>query len=125
MRLVADESIRGAIVGLLRSRGHEVVAIREIAPGSSDDEVLQLAHRLGAVLITADKDFGELIYRRGSASSGAILVRLASLPASIRAEMIIQLLDERADSLHQYLAVLAPGSVRLRKLPPSKKPNGG
>ena len=63
MNLLADESIDLQIVDRLRQDGHLVHYIAEMEPGISDDVVLDLANQDTAVLLTADKDFGELVFR--------------------------------------------------------------
>jgi predicted nuclease of predicted toxin-antitoxin system len=63
MNLVADESVDRKIVLRLRQAGHIVLAIAEIAPRADDAAVLRLAHERRAILITSDKDFGELVFR--------------------------------------------------------------
>ena len=68
MRLLANENIPLSAVEALRSCGHDVMWIREKAPGISDIEVMRLGHLEERILITFDKDFGELAfcsYRRG------------------------------------------------------------
>ncbi len=62
MEFVADESCDFAVVRTLRKDGHEVIAIAEISPRIPDEEVLARAREGGQVLITEDKDFGELVY---------------------------------------------------------------
>jgi len=62
MNLVADESVDGPIVERLRQDGHAVFYIAELDPGIDDDAVLDEANRSGALLITSDKDFGELVF---------------------------------------------------------------
>lgn len=79
MNLVADESIDGPIVERLRASGFEVVAVADVSPGLGDDEVLSLANDRQAVLLTGDKDFGDLVFRLGRVSAGVILVRLSGL----------------------------------------------
>lgn len=61
MNLVADENIDRQIVERLRFDGHDVWSIAEMDPGISDEEVLEVASRESAVLMTADRDFGELV----------------------------------------------------------------
>ena len=61
MKLLADESIDRQIVEHLRLDGHHVSYIAEMEPGIPDDAVLNLANDEEALLITADKDFGELV----------------------------------------------------------------
>ena len=74
MNLVADENIDRGIIERLRRDGHLVDWIAELSPSVSDEEVLRLAVEGGAVLVTEDKDFGELVYRCGLAHSGVLLV---------------------------------------------------
>jgi predicted nuclease of predicted toxin-antitoxin system len=61
MRLVADESCDGAVVRALRAAGHDVLAIAEVAPGADDSTVIDLAGRANSILLTEDKDFGQLV----------------------------------------------------------------
>jgi predicted nuclease of predicted toxin-antitoxin system len=75
MNFVADESCARPVIQALREAGHDVVAIAEIARGATDDQVLERALKEKRVLITEDRDFGELVYARGRSSAGVILVR--------------------------------------------------
>jgi len=75
MKIVADEGVDRQVVEQLRRENHEVIYVAELAPGISDDEVLQLANERGAVLLTADKDFGELVFRLNRTSGGIMLIR--------------------------------------------------
>ena len=69
MNLLADENINQQIVDRLRQDGHVVWYVVEMDPGISDDVVLDLANREGALLLTGDKDFGELVFRLGRIAS--------------------------------------------------------
>jgi predicted nuclease of predicted toxin-antitoxin system len=81
LRLPADENCPRSLVVRLRERGHDVVWIREVAPGAPDEAVLLRARSEDRVLLTFDKDFGEIAFRVGlPPTSGAILLRI-SLPA--------------------------------------------
>lgn len=74
MRLLANENFPGDAVDALRAQGHDVAWIRLDAPGSSDREVLARAQNENRILITFDKDFGELALKEGlPAASGVIL----------------------------------------------------
>ena len=63
MRLCANENVPGDCVAALRQRGHDVFWIRETARGSSDDAVLAKAQSEARLLITFDKDFGDLVFQ--------------------------------------------------------------
>jgi predicted nuclease of predicted toxin-antitoxin system len=62
MKIVVDEGVERPIVVRLRADGHNVLYIAEIAPGSKDRDILELAHNEKALLITLDKDFGDLVF---------------------------------------------------------------
>lgn len=63
MNLLADESVDQQIVARLRRDEHAVSYVAEMSPSISDDVVLQQASAAGLLLVTADKDFGELVFR--------------------------------------------------------------
>lgn len=88
MNFVLDESMPVRVAERLRAEGHNVVAVQEVSPGIVDDEVLELARSSTAVLVTADKDFGELVFRLGRAHAGVLLVRLAGSSADEKAEAV-------------------------------------
>ena len=72
MKFVADESVDYQIVSRLREDGHEVLYIAETQSGASDDSVLTQANLQQAVLLTSDKDFGDLVFRQNLVSSGIV-----------------------------------------------------
>lgn len=80
MNILADESVDGPIVARLRSDGHNVQYGAELDPGIPDEQVLGLARLDNTLLLTADKDFGELIFRQGYIKRGIVLFRLAGRP---------------------------------------------
>jgi predicted nuclease of predicted toxin-antitoxin system len=115
MNLLADESIDGQIVYRLRQDGHQVHYVAEMEPGISDDTVLDLANRETALLLTADKDFGELAYRQGRITFGIVLVRLAGLLSTHKADIVSSILHQRLKELQHAFTVITPGTVRLRR----------
>lgn len=79
MNFLADESVDRQIVERLRQDGHQVWYVAEMEPGISDENVLDLANKEGYLLITADKDFGELVFLQRRLMSGVTLIRLTGL----------------------------------------------
>ena len=96
MKLVADESVDFPIVQRLRRDGHSVWAIAEMDSGISDEVVLDHVNRQDAVPLTADKDFGELVFRLKRLNWGVVLVRLAGLPPMRKAEIVARAIGEKA-----------------------------
>ena len=117
MRLCANENVPGDCVAALRGRGHDVLWIREAARGVSDETVLAKAQAEARLLLTFDKDFGELVYRRGKAAScGIVLFRLRKPSPDFIARRVVQILESTAQWEGHY-AVVDEHSIRLRPLP--------
>ena len=117
MRLCADENVAEACVLRLRQAGHDVLWIRETAPGSSDVAVLARAQTEGRLLVTFDKDFGDLVFKQGAvASHGVVLFRIAQLSASAIAERMAAVIGSRNDWTDHY-SVIEDYAIRMRPLP--------
>ena len=114
MNFVADEGVDRPIVLALRAAGHHVTWIAEQAPRMPDPEVLRLASEGDAVLLTNDKDFGELVFRRRLHTSGVVLLRLAGLPNEVKAAAVVAAIDVYAERLIRAFAVIEPSAVRIR-----------
>jgi predicted nuclease of predicted toxin-antitoxin system len=74
MRLLANENVPRAAVSTLAAAGHDIVWIRTVAPGATDAEVLALAAREQRILLTFDKDFGELARASGLPRNSGIVL---------------------------------------------------
>ena len=115
MKFLADENVDKSVVERLRKEGHVVLYVIEMERSISDDEVIQRANQESALLLTADKDFGELVFRQGRIVYGAILIRLAGLSPQRKAEVVAKVVQEHADELAQNFTVITPGAVRIRR----------
>lgn len=75
MKFFADECCDTGMVASLRTEGHDVLYILEEEPGLRDELVLQKAYDQRRILLTEDKDFGELVYRLRKPAAGIVLIR--------------------------------------------------
>jgi predicted nuclease of predicted toxin-antitoxin system len=114
VNLLADESLDREIVERLRRDGNAVRYVAEMDAGISDDAVIDLANRDNAILVTADKDFGELVFRQHRLTRGVILVRLAGLPGDRKAALVASLVATHQTRLTKAFTVITPGAVRIR-----------
>lgn len=114
MKFLVDECVDAAVAARLRSDGHDVVAVAELAPGLADDAVLELANADGRILVTADADFGELVFRQRHLTSGVLLARLAGLPSAQKVNAVAQVVVEHGSEMAGAFTVLSPGLVRIR-----------
>jgi predicted nuclease of predicted toxin-antitoxin system len=124
MMLFADESVDRPIVERLRNDGYDTLYVAELSPGITDEEVLNEANSRNALLLTEDKDFGELVYRLGRVHAGIVLIRLAGLPPISKADVVAQVMQEHGAELQGALTVISPGAVRIRKPFDSGNPPG-
>lgn len=116
MRLCADENLPADCVTALRVNGHDVLWIRETMPGATDEEVIARAMHEQRLLLTFDKDFGELVYHRGrKAVAGIVLFRVAFPSADAVAEFVTRLLASRDDWFGNF-SVIDDRSIRMRPL---------
>ncbi len=115
MRLLADENIGAGIVAALRAAGHDVGWIRETARGMADPEVLRLAWEQERVVITADKDFGELAFRVNQAARGIVLLRVRGT-VEARTVPLLAALESRSD-WNGVFVVVENDRVRITQLP--------
>ena len=114
MNLYADEGIDRQIVDALRGAGFDVAYAAESDPAVADDALLAKAAAEGRLLLTSDKDFGELVYRLGKASDGVVLIRLSGLSADLKARLVVEAISTRAEELARAFSVLSPGMLRIR-----------
>jgi predicted nuclease of predicted toxin-antitoxin system len=120
MKLFADENMARNIVDWLRASGHDVLYAAEVRPGAPDSEWLAQAEQEERVVLTSDKDFGELVFRDGLTTHGVILLRLVDLTV---AEALARL--RRAWSVIEAnptgrFFVVTQRRVRVRSLPPRR-----
>ncbi len=115
MNLLADESVDGPIVVYLRRAGYTVGYTAEMEPGVSDQAVLDRANREESLLLTADKDFGELVYRQRPLMFGVVLIRLEGLLPSEKAEVVTSALDKHGEELPNAFTVIPTKTVHIRR----------
>ncbi len=116
MRFLANENFPGAAVAALAAAGHDIVWVRTAAPGATDPEVLAWAVHEQRVLLTFDKDFGELA--SGSAlpnGCGVVLFRIPVPKPGDVGQRLAELIAARND-WDGYFSVIQPGRVRMRRL---------
>lgn len=115
MILVADESVDAPIVAALREAGHVVHYIAEAQAGLDDTSVLRVSQRRRAPLLTADKDFGELVFRQHLLNTGVVLLRLTGLNVLQKSHCVLTFLQQHGHKLQGHFAVVSPSAVRIRQ----------
>ena len=105
VRWLADECVAAPLVASLRLLGHDVLYVAEAAAGLNDVDVIALASREKRILLTEDKDFGDLV-----------LLRIASENTSLKIERLATAIERYGDGLFDRYLVIEEGRFRSRHL---------
>ena len=115
MRFLANENIPNDAVLALKEKGHDVAWVRIEAPGSCDADVLNRAIAEERVLVTFDKDFGELAFRSHlPAKCGIILLRIPEQSPAYIAKIITTAIESRTD-WEGHFSVIEEQKIRMKK----------
>ena len=118
MRLLLDACVWGGATRALEAAGHDVIWAGEWQSDPGDDEILARAYEDGRVLVTLDKDFGELAVALGRPHRG--IVRLVHFRAREQAQALLRILAaHQVDLEHRAILTAEPGRVRIRSQEPS------
>jgi predicted nuclease of predicted toxin-antitoxin system len=116
VKFLADECCDHGLVGALRQSGYDVLYVSDSKRGVSDDDVLSLAFEEQRIILTEDKDFGELVYRLKKPAHGIILIRIAVKNRSLKWPRIKKLLDAYSDRCSGRFVVIDENKFRFRPL---------
>lgn len=115
MKFLADEGVDRSIVDGLRQKGYNTLYVIEEDRGLDDERILQMAENEKRILITKDKDFGELVFRLNRVHAGVVLLRLEGLATSKRGQVVCDLLDKYKAHIRHSFTVIQHGAIRIRK----------
>lgn len=119
---LANENMPGSVIRHLRDAGHDVLSVKEVLRGADDVTVLSRAQRESRILLSQDKDFGELAFRVGlPAQCGVILFRLTGDDPAADQQRMTDVIESRADWAGMF-SVADNLRVRMRPLPPVSTP---
>jgi len=113
MKLLLDKCVWGPASQRLRSEGHDVVWAGEWHEDPGDEEILERAYIEGRILVTLDKDFGELAAVYGHPHAG--IIRLVDFRSIDQAVVCLKVLSAYAEQLQRGAIITAePGRLRIR-----------
>jgi predicted nuclease of predicted toxin-antitoxin system len=116
VRWLADECVAAPLVAFLRSEGHDVLYVAESASGLSDSDVIALALREKRLLLTEDKDFGDLVFRRERTVSGLVLMRITPQNSALKTRRLAAAIERYDETLFGRYTVIEEGRFRSRRM---------
>ena len=115
LKFIADENFDKEIVLALREE-YDVTYVAEFMPGSDDEEVLANAEKEQRIVLTSDKDFGDLVFRQSMAHAGVILCRIEDLPREEKSSLVLSIIAKYSHDLLRAFTVIQPKNLRIRKI---------
>lgn len=115
LKFLIDVGVSKVAEEWMRSEGYNVLTVREIDPRMSDVDILSLAVAEQRILITMDKDFGELVYHSGQPHAGVLLLRMEEATSLEKIAAIRQILAIHADKLVGHFCVYQNQRLRVRR----------
>jgi predicted nuclease of predicted toxin-antitoxin system len=114
--MAADECRDATVIARLRADGHDIVFFQEVSRGADDLVVLQTASDQQRILLTEDKDFGELVVHFGLPAFGIVLLRLPEIGTDAKLERLRVVLRDFGNRFANALVVVEPDRIRFRPL---------
>jgi len=116
MKFFADEGLDYPLVKQMREAGYDVTYAAEDNTGASDTSLLQIAFNENRILVTKDKDFGELAIRFGQSNTGVVLIRIEQLNKSENCLLVLKAIQKYESELKSAFTVIQEDKIRIRTL---------
>ena len=118
MKFLVNENVPVASVVLLRQRGMDVTYVAEDFPSEADTAIMQTAHNQDRIIITFDRDYGELIFKRlQPVPAGILFLRFDPTYPTEPGEIVLNLIESKSISLLGRFTVVERDKLRQRPLP--------
>lgn len=117
MKFLADAHISMEMVAMIRDLGDECLDSSAIPPRMPDVDVLRKAESEGRVVITSDKDFGELVFVYGISCAGVVLIRVALADEADRVAYVRSIWPTVLSRLPGSFITITLSGIRARPMP--------
>ena len=114
MNVLVDVSAGQSVADFIRSLGHDTEFVRDRDPAMPDTDILTWAVGEGRLVVTMDKDFGELVYRSGLPHAGILLLRLEAARTAQKLRIVNDIFTSHSADLPGHFSVYQNGRLRIR-----------
>ncbi len=114
LKFLVDVGIGKKVETWLIDNGYDVLSVRDIDPRLLDQAILQIAVSENRIVVTMDKDFGEMIYRAKQPHTGVLLLRLDDAPSDEKVRVVAHIINNHADKMEGRYSVYKSGKIRIR-----------
>lgn len=116
LKFLVDVGVGKGIEEFLRKKGHDAKAVRDLDPRMEDSEIIRTAVSEGRIIVTMDKDFGELVYHFSVGHRGVVLLRLEGATGKEKLRIFQYLLENYAGEMENAFCVFQNDKFRIRKI---------
>lgn len=113
-RILVDVGVGKNVESWLDAQGYDVVAVRDINPRMRDGEIMKLAEVEKRLILTMDKDFGELVYRMSRKHVGVLLLRMEDADKHRKLTAVQSIFSLHGQTLPNHFSVFSRGMLRIR-----------
>jgi predicted nuclease of predicted toxin-antitoxin system len=114
MRFLFDVGVGRIVEEWFIQAGFDVKSVRNLDPGLEDTKILQLAALESRLVVTMDKDFGELVYRSGMVHAGVLLLRMEDADAASKLKVMQAIIENHSSEISGCFAVYQQDKLRIR-----------
>jgi len=115
-KFLVDVGVGKEVELFLKGQGYDTKNVRTIDPQMPDEEIIRLSSKENRMIITMDKDFGELVYHYGKDHCGVLLLRLEDATGSEKQEVVANILAKHSTDIVNRYCVFQNGRLRIRKI---------
>ena len=116
LRFLVDVGVGRGIEKYLRKEGYDMKAVRDIDPRMEDEEIIHIAVSENRMVVTMDKDFGELVYHCSTKHTGVLLLRLEDATGSEKLQVFKYILENYSSQIKNCFCVFQNDRFRIRKI---------
>ncbi len=113
LNFLADVNIEKSIIDELKKSGYDIKWIAEVNPHMDDISIFKMASEENRILLTNDKDFGEIVFRQKLVTSGIVLFRIKGQSANVKRGLFKKLLATHKDKIAKYFVVINKNRFRF------------
>lgn len=115
LKFMVDVGVGKKVEQWLGGQGYDVKTVRSLDPKAEDAEILKMAAAESRMVVTMDKDFGELVYRSGKAHAGVLILRLEDATGDEKVAVVKKILSEHQDKIQGRFCVFQAGRLRISR----------
>ncbi|MBW1702476.1 MAG: DUF5615 family PIN-like protein [Deltaproteobacteria bacterium] len=116
LKFLVDIGVSKKVEEYLVEQGYDTKTVRAIDTRMSDQEIIRLAASEGRMVITMDKDFGELVYHSAMKHCGVLLLRLEDATGLVKLEVVRDILESYSDQIKNHFCVYQNNRFRIRRI---------